>query len=140
MVPQTKLSTVVLSLCVRGPDQQVAWITLNSNLFNEHKAHYVSVKDSLSDLPDINDNWRISKMPYKQNNQLSDYQRRIRNGSNFVYNNICRLSNDDAKEMFKYLKITQWFQSTKQYNVCMFKETHHDATMQNFSVATIMSI
>jgi DNA (cytosine-5)-methyltransferase 1 len=79
----------------------------NSNLFNEHKAHYVSVKDSLSDLPDINDNWRISKMPYKQNNQLSDYQRRIRNGSNFVYNNICRLSNDDAKEMFKYLKPNQ---------------------------------
>lgn len=80
----------------------------NHNLFDKDKSQFVTVNEAISDLPHIIDNWRLSKMPYGLNkNALSDYQNNLRNGTEFVYNNICRVSNYDAKEMFKHLKPNQ---------------------------------
>ena len=40
-------------------------------------------------------------MPYRKLDTLNDYQKQMRNGNDFVFNNICRISNNNAKEMFK---------------------------------------
>ena len=64
---------------------------------------FVSVKDAIEDLPFISDDWRIDEMPYSSYTNLKPYQEIMRNGKETVKNNICRVSNDNAKEMFKHL-------------------------------------
>tara|TARA_B110000003_G_scaffold265444_1_gene291300 strand:- start:594 stop:1991 length:1398 start_codon:yes stop_codon:yes gene_type:complete len=78
-----------------------------STLFEQNAKKAITVKEAIDDLPIINDDWRISKMKYSKFNNLSDYQKLIRNNTNYVYNNICRISNDDAKEAFKHIKPEQ---------------------------------
>ena len=67
----------------------------------------ITVDEAISDLPSISDDWRISKMKYSKFNQLSNYQILLRNSSEYVYNNICRISNIHAKRAFKFLKPSQ---------------------------------
>ncbi len=65
---------------------------------------HVSVKDAISDLPSITDNWRISEVEYSKHNGLSPYQKLMRqNTSKSVKNNICRLTNDRAKIVFSHM-------------------------------------
>lgn len=66
--------------------------------------NYVSVKEAISDLPLITDDWRLDKVPYS-NDANHAFQRMMREGQgSLVCNNICRVSNDQAKVLFKYLK------------------------------------
>lgn len=65
---------------------------------------FVSVGEAFYDLPNIIDDWRLDKLPYKTNENLTKFQNFIRNREGFVLNNICRISNNAAKNMFKYLK------------------------------------
>lgn len=68
--------------------------------------HFVSVKDAISDLPTITDNWRISRVEYSQFENLNDFQKLMRknNPETSVVNNICRMSNDRAKQVFPHMK------------------------------------
>jgi len=66
-------------------------------------SNIVSVKEAIEDLPSIRDDWRLDKIPYSQN-IWNSYQRMMRTGGKEVSNNICRISNDKAKELFTYLK------------------------------------
>lgn len=65
---------------------------------------YVSVGEALFDLPLIKDDWRLDKSPYSK--QASNaFQKMMRKGqSTLVANNICRISNPQAKELFVRLK------------------------------------
>lgn len=75
---------------------------------NERKnlKHFVTVKDAISDLPKITDNWRISECEYSKFENLNDYQKIMRknNKKKTVSNNICRMSNARAKQVFPHMK------------------------------------
>lgn len=61
---------------------------------------YVTVGEALSDLPYIQDDWRLDKTPYSSEVK-NPYQAIMREGQNdIVANNICRVSNPQAKELF----------------------------------------
>lgn len=65
---------------------------------------YVTVEEALSDLPIIQDDWRLDKTPYSSNAN-NPYQKIMRQGQgNIVTNNICRISNPQAKELFIRLR------------------------------------
>lgn len=66
---------------------------------------FVTVGDAIGDLPKITDNWRITEVEYSKNNNLSDYQKLMRVGHDkkTVTNNICRMSNDRAKQVFPHM-------------------------------------
>lgn len=74
---------------------------------NESKklAHFITVQEAISDLPEITDNWRISEMPYSKNSNLCDYQKLMRknNPKDTLSNNICRMSNERAKKVFTHM-------------------------------------
>lgn len=75
-------------------------IKINPEKLKKH----VSVKDAISDLPSITDNWRISEVEYSKHKGLSPYQKLMRqNTSKSVKNNICRLTNDRAKIVFSHM-------------------------------------
>lgn len=64
----------------------------------------VTVSEAIIDLPNITDNWRLDKMPYSKNSELTQYQKFMRSDLESVTNNICRVSNPKAKVMFSLLK------------------------------------
>lgn len=72
----------------------------------EGLSHFVSVKDAISDLPTITDNWRISRVEYSNSENLNEFQKLMRknNPENSVANNICRMSNARAKQVFPHMK------------------------------------
>ncbi len=63
---------------------------------------FVSVSEAFSDLPKITDNWRLDAVPYTTAASNS-YQKMMRNGADIATNNICRVSNPKAKELFDKL-------------------------------------
>jgi DNA (cytosine-5)-methyltransferase 1 len=69
-----------------------------------HAMRQTTVYDAISDLPDIYDGIRARELPYSKNTQLTKYQKLIRNKSNVVDNNICRVSNSRAKKIFSHMK------------------------------------
>ena len=76
---------------------------LSNNEFCE-SLPYVTVQDAISDLPEITDDWRLDKLRYS-NVVKNSYQKFMRHNNNdMVTNNICRISNPCAKELFKRLK------------------------------------
>lgn len=64
---------------------------------------FISVEEAIGDLPNIDDNWRIDEMPYSNYDNLCEYQQMMRGNLSTVKNNICRISNEKAKEMFLQL-------------------------------------
>jgi|TARA_B100001971_G_C18038372_1_gene456303 DNA (cytosine-5)-methyltransferase 1 len=64
----------------------------------------VTVQDAFDDLPKIYDGIREHHMPYSKKKPTSPYQKIIRNGSSVVGNNICRMSNERAKKIFRYMR------------------------------------
>ena len=65
----------------------------------------VTVYEAISDLPAITDNWRISECRYSKYENLNEYQLSMRkNNGDTVKNNICRMSNKRAKEVFNHMK------------------------------------
>lgn len=75
-----------------------------NNEIMEKEEDWVTVENALADLPFITDDWRLDRLPYTKNDNLTKFQRFIRGNNLWVRNNICRVSNDEAKNMFKYLK------------------------------------
>lgn len=73
---------------------------------NKNLKKFTTVEDAIGDLPNITDNWRISEVEYSKYNNLSDYQKIMRehNKEKTVSNNICRMSNERAKKVFSYMK------------------------------------
>jgi len=70
----------------------------------EGLSRFRTVREALSDLPHITDNWRVSEMPYGSEPQ-NEYQKLMRlSRKNTVKNNICRMSNDRAKKVFDHMK------------------------------------
>lgn len=67
---------------------------------------FTSVKEAISDLPSITDNWRVSEVEYSQFNNLNDFQKLMRanNSRTTVANNICRMSNARAKQVFPHMQ------------------------------------
>jgi DNA (cytosine-5)-methyltransferase 1 len=63
-----------------------------------------TVRDAISDLPDIYDGIRARELPYSKNTNLTQYQKLLRNQNKVVDNNICRVSNARAKELFPHMK------------------------------------
>ena len=76
----------------------------DDNLFSK-KNKYRTVKDAIADLPKITDNWRIDECDYSIFKNLNSFQKLMRKNTNgTVKNNICRMTNDRAKKVFKEMK------------------------------------
>ena len=67
--------------------------------------HFVTVGDAIRDLPTITDNWRVSEVEYSRFDDLSEYEKLMRenNPGKTVKNNICRMSNDRAKRVLPHM-------------------------------------
>ena len=76
------------------------------NLFSSRLyKSFVTVDEEINDLPKITDNWRISECKYSKFKKLNEFQKLMRKkNKETVKNNICRLTNDRAKKLFKHLK------------------------------------
>ncbi len=105
-VPQTRKRMILIGTKNSQKKYKIPEIKYfpEDNLFSK-KQKYVTVEDAISDLPKITDNWRIDECEYLKSNNLNNYQKKMRaktNGS--VKNNICRMTNERAKKVFKHMK------------------------------------
>jgi DNA (cytosine-5)-methyltransferase 1 len=75
---------------------------VSNNAFCSDGHKIVSVSDAFSDLPHITDDWRLDAVPYAAPAQ-NPYQEMMRAGLTTASNNICRVSNPKAKELFDKL-------------------------------------
>lgn len=64
---------------------------------------YLTVKDALSDLPEVSDGCREHHLPYRSA-PMCGYQRLLRSKNGSVGNNTCRMSNERAKEVFRHMQ------------------------------------
>ena len=106
-VPQTRKRMIMIGTRLKTRNFQVPEIKFfpEDNLFSKNKSNYVTVKDAIDDLPKITDNWRIDECKYSKFENLTKYQLLMRKKTNgFVKNNICRMTNDRAKRVFKHMK------------------------------------
>lgn len=100
-VPQTRKR---LFVCGYKKKYKFDFPTSNRE-FIEDGHEFVTVQQALGDLPIITDDWRIDAGFYGISEGLTKYQRFMRAGnSDVVRNNICRISNKKAKQMFTYMK------------------------------------
>lgn len=65
---------------------------------------YTTINDALTDLPNIYDGIRAGDLPYSKKTSLTTYQKIMRGGKTTVGNNVCRVSNERAKKVFKHMK------------------------------------
>jgi DNA (cytosine-5)-methyltransferase 1 len=67
---------------------------------------FVDIHSAISDLPKITDNWRISEVEYSRSDNLTEFQQIMRENhpKDTVSNNICRMTNDRAKQVFSHMK------------------------------------
>lgn len=70
---------------------------------NEMTSNYRTVMDALGDLPEIYDGCRLGDLPYRTDAQNA-YQLGLRSRRGVVGNNVCRVSNERAKAVFKYMR------------------------------------
>lgn len=90
--------------------------------FCQSNKNKVSVREALSDLPLITDNWRLDRGYYSQDAN-NPFQKMMRCNNKTVDNNICRISNPEAKELFCHLKPGQRYTDldvTEQSNIKLF--------------------
>lgn len=97
-VPQSRRR---LFVCGYLKEYEFAFPTSN-NAFCSDGHKIVSVAEAFSDLPHITDDWRLDAVPYATPAQNS-YQEMMRAGLTTASNNICRVSNPKAKELFDKL-------------------------------------
>ena len=97
-VPQSRRR---LFVCGYLKEYEFAFPTSN-NAFCSDGNKIVSVAEAFSDLPHITDDWRLDAVPYATPAQNS-YQEMMRAGLTTASNNICRVSNPKAKELFDKL-------------------------------------
>jgi len=125
-VPQTRKR-----LFVCGTLKEYEFTFPEENRFLVDNGETVSVVEAISDLPIITDNWRLDKMPYKNVPQNS-YQRFMRVCEKMVRNNICRVSNLQAKELFSLLK------PGEKYNDLCATDKEKVSLFKNFNSKVIM--
>ena len=75
----------------------------NNNELLEDYEEFITVENALLDLPNITDDWRVDQLPYSKNDGLTKFQKYMRGNNLWVRNNICRVSNSEAKTMFDFL-------------------------------------
>lgn len=63
----------------------------------------VTVREALDDLPIVEDGARLDQLPYTRSDRLSAFQRSLRGDAASVGNNVCRVSNDRAKQVFRHM-------------------------------------
>ena len=105
-VPQTRKSMIIIGTKIKNFNFKLPKIDFFSddNLFSK-KNKYRTVKDAIEDLPKITDNWRIDECDYSIFKNLNSFQKLMRKKTNgTVKNNICRMTNDRAKKVFKEMK------------------------------------
>ena len=105
-VPQTRKRMILIGTKIKKFKYNIPEIKYFSedNLFSKNQK-YVTVKDAISDLPKITDNWRIDECEYSKSYNLNNYQKKMRAKTNgTVKNNICRMTNERAKRVFKHMK------------------------------------
>ncbi|MCH9297424.1 DNA cytosine methyltransferase [Pantoea allii] len=90
-----------------------------------HKTNPTTVYDAIGDLPEIYDGIRAGALPYSKQSSLTSYQLLMRNANGLVGNNICRVSNLRAKEVFSYMKPGDKYMDLpeKIRKILPFKET-----------------
>lgn len=114
-VPQNRRRMILVGY-LKGMDFKYPEIThwYNEGKFNinpndteidtEKLEKHVTVKNAISDLPKITDNWRVSEVEYSKHKKLDSYQELMRkNSGKTVKNNICRLTNERAKKVFSHM-------------------------------------
>ena len=105
-VPQTRKRMIIIGTKIKNFNFKLPKIDFFSddNLFSK-KNKYRTVKDAIEDLPKITDNWRIDECDYSIFKNLNSFQKLMRKKTNgMVKNNICRMTNDRAKKVFKEMK------------------------------------
>ena len=106
-VPQTRKRMILIGTKIKKFKYNIPEIKYFSedNLFSKNQK-YVTVKDAISDLPKITDNWRIDECEYSKSDNLNNYQKKMRAKTNgTVKNNICRMTNERAKKVFNVIKV-----------------------------------
>lgn len=126
-VPQSRRRLFVCGY-LRGYD--FSFPTQN-RAYCEDGKRYVTVEEALSDLPHITDDWRLDAVPYS-NPAKNTYQRAMRAGMAVATNNICRVSNPKAKELFdrllpgqRYIDLT----AEQQKEISLFDSFHSSVIM-----------
>ena len=105
-VPQTRKRMILIGTKVKNFKYSLPKINFfsNDNALSQG-SRYISVKEAIDDLPKITDNWRIDECKYSKYKNLTTYQKIMRKKTNgTVKNNICRMTNDRAKKVFKEMK------------------------------------
>ena len=105
-VPQTRKRMVLIGTKIKNFKFELPKTEFFSddNLFSK-KNRYRTVKEAIEDLPKITDNWRIDECDYSTFKNLNSFQKLMRKNTNgTVKNNICRMTNDRAKKVFKEMK------------------------------------
>ena len=109
-VPQTRKRMLLVAHKKKGikysyPEQTHYYDQEDKTLKEKLKAA-ITVREAISDLPSITDNWRISECEYSRYLNLNEYQKQMRvaNKGRTVLNNICRMSNERAKQVFNHMK------------------------------------
>ncbi len=104
-VPQTRKRMIIIGTKQKDLKYQVPKIKNfpDDDLFSKGNK-YITVKDAIDDLPKITDNWRVDECAYSKSKNLNNYQKIMRKNTNgTVKNNICRMTNDRAKKVFKHM-------------------------------------
>ncbi len=97
-VPQSRRR---LFVCGYLKEYEFSFPTSNNAFCSDgHKS--VSVAEAFSDLPHITDDWRLDSVPYSAP-ASNPYQEMMRASLTTATNNICRMSNPKAKELFDKL-------------------------------------
>lgn len=97
-VPQSRRR---LFVCGYLKEYEFSFPTENREFCSEGQK-VVTVADAFSDLPNITDDWRLDAVPYK-GSAANRYQTMMRAKMDIAPNNICRISNAKAKELFNKL-------------------------------------
>ena len=72
------------------------------------KKPFVTVRDAISDLPKLKILQGDTFIPYENNKNLSDYQKRMRKNSDGFYEHVTRSHNERDLNIFNLLKPGQW--------------------------------
>ena len=78
----------------------------------QEKENFITVWEALSDAPSLENGNNVDKMPYSTNDNLSSYQKIMRNNSNgFVKNNLVSKNTELVLERYNYIKQGENWQS-----------------------------
>lgn len=90
------------------------------------KKPFATVRDAISDMPKLKIMQGESFIPYENSDNLSDYQKNMRENSNGFYEHMARSHNDRDLKIFSLLKPGQWIKDlpkgTNPYREDIFQD------------------